>query len=55
MREDLENTYFQNFEAVKRWIDIWISSRDEDFFLHEINLLPEKWIKVVENKGKYFD
>lgn len=55
MREDLEDTYFQNFEAVKKWIDIWINSRDEDFFLHGINLLPEKWIKVVEKEGKYFD
>ncbi|EFN78834.1 hypothetical protein EAI_07076, partial [Harpegnathos saltator] len=32
-----------------------INFTEESFYHRGIHLLPEKWDKVVENEGKYFD
>ncbi|EZA48043.1 hypothetical protein X777_14316 [Ooceraea biroi] len=39
-------------EEVRKFVDEWINSKEESFYRH---LLPERWEKVIENEGKYFD
>ena len=34
---------FQSFEDIKKWVDSWIASKVEAFFLNGIRKLPEKW------------
>ena len=42
-------------QLMKKWFDSWISSKDEQFFRRGIHSLPERWSKVVESDGKYFN
>jgi hypothetical protein len=55
MQHGLFGTRFRNAEEVRKLVDEWISSKDDSFYRRGIQLLPEKWQKVVENDGQYFD
>lgn len=55
MQHGLAGTQFHNSEEVRKWIDDFIASKDKEFFYRGIHLLPEKWEKVIENCGNYFD
>lgn len=55
MQNALAETRFSNYEEVRKWIAEWISSKDQGFYRKGIQLLPERWSKVIESKGKYFD
>lgn len=55
MAHGLAGQCFDSFEKVKEWIDSWILSKDEEFFRRGIRLLPERWAKVVESDGQYFE
>lgn len=55
MQHGLVGTRFRNAEEVRKWIDDWIAAKPTSFFRHGIAMLPERWEKVVENDGKYFD
>jgi len=55
MAHGLKDQHFQSYEQVQNWIDSWIASKDEQFFQRGIRLLPERWQKVVENNGQYFE
>lgn len=33
----------------------WMASKPTLSYRHGIHLLPERWNKVLENDGKYFD
>lgn len=55
MQNGLVGTRFRNAEEVRKWIDDWIAAKPTSFFRHGIAMLPERWEKVVENDGKYFD
>ena len=43
------------YEETKNWVDSWIASKDEEFFKRGMRMLPEKWSKVVERYGQYFE
>ena len=47
--------HFTSYEDTKNWIDIddWIASKA--FFRRDINMLPERWEKVVASDGHYFE
>ena len=45
---------FQSFEDIKKWIDSWIASKDEEFFRNGIHKLPEKWRNIIASDGQYF-
>ena len=51
----LEDKHFGSYEEVKKWIDSWIASKEEQFFRQGIRMLPERWEKVVANDGQYFE
>lgn len=55
MQHGLVGTRFRNAEEVRNWIDDWIAGKPMSFFRHGIAMLPERWGKVIDNDGKYFD
>ena len=55
MAHDLAEQHFRSYEDVKKWIDSWIASKDEQFFRRGIRTLPERWEKVVASDGHYFE
>ncbi|GBP75300.1 Mariner Mos1 transposase [Eumeta japonica] len=54
MAHGLTDQKFTSYEDCQKWVDLWISSKDK-FFQRGIHLLPERWQKVVESCGKYFE
>lgn len=54
MAHGLSEQRFTSYEDTKNWVDLWIASKDEEFFRLGIRMLPERWGKVVANDGKYF-
>ena len=55
MTHGLAHQHFRSYEEVKKWIDLWIASKDAPFFRDGIRKLPERWEKVVISDGQYFD
>lgn len=55
MAHGLADQHFQTYADTKNWIDTWISSKDVSFFRRGIQMLPERWGKVVSNDGQYFE
>ncbi|UYV69955.1 SETMAR [Cordylochernes scorpioides] len=42
----LAEQHFTSYEESKNWVNVWIASKDEEFFRHGIRMLPERWEKV---------
>ncbi|UYV61858.1 hypothetical protein LAZ67_1006867 [Cordylochernes scorpioides] len=38
----LAEQHFTSYEEAKNWVDVWIASKDEEFFRHGIRMLPER-------------
>ena len=55
MAHGLAEQHFTSYEEAKNWVDSWIASKDEEFFKRGIRMLPERWPKVVERDGQYFE
>ncbi|UYV60194.1 hypothetical protein LAZ67_1000361 [Cordylochernes scorpioides] len=55
MTHGLAEQHFTSYEEAKNWVNIWIASKDEEFFRHGIRMLPERWEKVVAKDGQYFE
>jgi histone-lysine N-methyltransferase SETMAR len=55
MQHGLSGQHFKTYEEIKKWLDEWIASKQEEFFYRGIHLLPERWAKVVANDGQYFE
>lgn len=55
MTHSLSEQRFTSYEDTKKWIDFWISHKDESFFQRGIRMLPERWEKVVAVDGQYID
>ena len=55
MQNALSGVHFRAFEEVRKWVDNFIASKDETFFASGIRKLPERWLKVIDNDGDYFD
>ena len=50
-------TYLETlkWEKVKKWIDLWIASKDASFFRNSIRKLPERLKKVVASDEQSFE
>jgi len=55
IHNSLTDEHFETFEEVRKWVDDFIKSKDENFFYYGIHSLSEKWLKVIDNNGEYFD
>ena len=42
MSHALAEKRFQSFENIKKWVDSWIASKNEEFFRNGIRKLPKK-------------
>ena len=45
---------FNSLEDCKRHLEQFFAQKDKKFWKDGIMKLPEKWQKVVEQKGEYF-
>jgi len=55
MAHGLADQQLRSYKEVKNWIDMWIASKDEQFFPCGIRTLPDRWEKVVASDGQYFE
>ena len=55
MTHGLAEQHFTSYEDTKKWVDSWIASKDVSFFRRGIQMLPERWEKVVASDGQYFN
>ena len=42
MSHSLADEQFRSYEAIEKWLDSWISSKDEHFYRNSIRALPER-------------
>ncbi len=45
---------FKNKEDLRNQLDLYFASKDAQFYRDEIRQFPERWQKVIDNKGYYF-
>jgi len=45
---------FTSYESIANWLNEWIKSKELEFFVRGIRMLPERWSKVVASNGTYF-
>lgn len=55
MTHGLSEQQFTSYENTKNWIDSWIAAKEVSFFRRGIQMLPERWQKVVSSDGQYFN
>lgn len=55
MAHGLADQQFNSYEDIEKWLDLWITSKDEHFYREGIRALPKRWEKVVTNDGQYFE
>uniref|UniRef100_A0A1I7XLR9 Mariner Mos1 transposase n=1 Tax=Heterorhabditis bacteriophora TaxID=37862 RepID=A0A1I7XLR9_HETBA len=55
MQNCLAEQRFRDAAEVRKWFDDFIASKPMSFFHEGIRKLPERWQKVIESEGKYFD
>lgn len=55
MQNALSDTDFKSLDDIRKWIDDFIASKQPEFFRDGIQQLPERWLKVINNNGEYFD
>jgi len=51
----LAERHFDSYEDVRKWLDEWFASKDEEFFWRGIHKLPERWEKCIVSEDKYFE
>lgn len=55
MGHALNDSRFNSYEEVQKWLDDWIASKNENFFWRGIHKLPERWERCVASDGNYFE
>ena len=55
MAHFLKGRRFENFDDVKYGCEEFFASKTAKWYQHQIQLLAERWVKVVENDGLYFE
>lgn len=55
MQDALADSQFETFEDVRKFIDDFIASKDSTFFADGMHMLPDRWLKVIDSDGKYFN
>lgn len=55
MQNALSGIRFTSVDGIKKWVDTFLASKDEQFFWQGMHALPEKWEKVIASDGQYFE
>ena len=53
MQNELSEEWFEKFGKIQKWIDNFLFSLDETFFVAGICKLLVRWLKVIQNGGDY--
>ena len=53
--KDAASHRFTSFAEIENWLQNWIASKDESFFRDGIWKLSERWEKVIDSDGQYFN
>ena len=51
MGHALVERHFDSYEDVRKWLDEWFASKDEEFFWRGIHKLSERWEKCIVSEG----
>ena len=51
MGHALAERHFDSYEDIRKWLDEWFASKDEEFCGHGIHKLPERWEKCIVSEG----
>lgn len=54
MQHGLEDKQFKTLDDVRKFVDDFIASKPASFFRDGIRMLPDRWRKVIEHDGQYF-
>jgi histone-lysine N-methyltransferase SETMAR len=55
MQNALAGIKFTSEQGIRNWLDSFLTAKDERFFWDGIHKLPERWGKVVDSDGQYFE
>ena len=55
MGHALSDQHFTSYENVRKWLDDWFASKEQQFFWRGIHQLPERWEKCIASDGQYFE
>ncbi|KAM0726699.1 Mariner Mos1 transposase [Formica fusca] len=47
--------HFTSYENVRKWLDDWVASKEQQFFWRGIHKLSERWEKCIASNGQYFE
>jgi len=51
----MQRGHFDSYKDVRKWLDEWFASKDEEFFVVVQQKLPERWEKCIVSEDKYFE
>jgi len=55
MRHALPQQRFTSYEDVRKWLDDWFGSKEQQFFWRGIHKLSNRWKKCIATDGQYFE
>jgi len=55
MGHALAQQRFTSYEDVRKWLDDWFGSKEQQFFWHGIHKLSNRWKKCIAIDGQYFE
>ncbi|KAM0728867.1 Mariner Mos1 transposase [Formica fusca] len=53
MGHALAEQHFTSYENVRKWLDDWFASKEQQFFWRGIHKLSERWEKCIASNGQY--
>ena len=55
MGHAIDEQCFTSYENVRKWLDDWFASKEQQFFWRGIHKLPDRWEKCIASNGQYFE
>ena len=55
MGRALSDQHFTSYENVRKWLDDWFASKEQQFFWRSIHQLSDRWEKCTASDGQYFE
>ena len=55
MGHALAQQRFTSYEDVRKWLDDWFGSKEQQFFWRGIHKLSNRWKKCIATDGQYFE
>ena len=55
MGHALAQQRFTSYEDVRKWLNDWFGSKEQQFFWRSIHTLSNRWKKCIATDGQYFE